>query len=91
MAASMMAIPAMEIVPMEVAVATEMAGASRWDGLILGMDQWLVAPANDGFLRGEYEVGAMKLFVSAGAGLWAGFAVRLGVPASIDLLVLRGA
>lgn len=60
-------------------------------GLILGMDQWLVAPANDGFVRGEYEVGAMKLFVSAGAGLWAGFAVRLGVPASIDLLVLRGA
>jgi predicted MPP superfamily phosphohydrolase len=60
-------------------------------GLILGMDQWLVAPANDGFVRGEYKVGAMKLFVSAGAGLWAGFAVRLGVPASIDLLVLRGA
>src|SRR2546429_7915087 len=55
-------------------------------GLIRGMAKWLVAPANDGFVRGEYEVGAMKLFVSAGAGLWAGFAVRLGVPASIDLL-----
>lgn len=60
-------------------------------GLIRGMDQWLVAPANNGFVRGEYEVDGMKLFVSAGAGLWAGFAVRLGVPASIDLLVLRGA
>ena len=59
-------------------------------GLIRGMDQWLVAPANNGFVRGEYEVDGMKLFVSAGAGLWAGFAVRLGVPASIDLLVLRG-
>lgn len=58
-------------------------------GLIRGMDQWLVAPANNGFVRGEYAVDGMKLFVSAGAGLWAGFAVRLGVPARIDLLVLR--
>lgn len=59
-------------------------------GLIRGLDQWLVAPANNGFVRGEYEVDGMKLFVSSGAGLWAGFAIRLGVPASIDLLVLRG-
>jgi uncharacterized protein len=55
------------------------------------MDRWLVAPANDGFVRGLYEVGAMRLFVSSGAGLWPGFAVRLGVPASIDILVLRAA
>jgi predicted MPP superfamily phosphohydrolase len=58
-------------------------------GLVRGMDQWLVAPANNGFVRGEYQVDGMRLFVSAGAGLWAGFAVRLGVPAGIDLLVLR--
>lgn len=58
-------------------------------GHILGMDQALVAPANNGFVRGLYEVGPMRLFVSAGAGLWAGFAVRLGVPARIDMLVLR--
>jgi hypothetical protein len=55
------------------------------------MDQWIVAPANDGFVRGLYEVGAMRLFVSSGAGLWPGFAVRLGVPSSIDVLVLRRA
>lgn len=58
-------------------------------GLIRGIDRWLVAPANDGFVRGLYEVDDMRLFVSAGAGLWAGFAVRLGVQPSIDLLVLR--
>lgn len=58
-------------------------------GHIRGMDQWLVAPANDGFVRGLYEVGPMRLFISSGAGLWPGFAVRLGVPSSIDVLVLR--
>ena len=58
-------------------------------GHIVGMDRWLVAPANDGFVRGLYDVGSMRLFVSAGAGLWPGFAVRLGVPSSIDVLVLR--
>ncbi|ARU05864.1 metallophosphatase [Comamonas serinivorans] len=58
-------------------------------GHVLGMDRWLVAPANDGFVRGLYRVGGMQLFVSNGAGLWVGFPLRLGVPASIDLLVLR--
>lgn len=60
-------------------------------GHIKGMDRWLVAPANDGFVSGLYEVGPMRLFVSNGAGLWPGFAVRLGVPSSIDVLVLRSA
>ena len=58
-------------------------------GHIIGMDRWIVAPANDGFVSGLYDVGAMRLFVSNGAGLWPGFAVRLGVPSSIDILVLR--
>ena len=58
-------------------------------GLISGMDRWLVAPFNNGFVRGQYDVDGMRLFVSAGAGLWAGFAVRLGVQPHIDLLVLR--
>lgn len=58
-------------------------------GHIIGMDRWIVAPANDGFVSGLYEVGPMRLFVSNGAGLWPGFAVRLGVPSSIDILVLR--
>lgn len=58
-------------------------------GQIRGMDRWLVAPANNGFVRGAYNVDGMRLWVSSGAGLWAGFAVRLGVPPAIDLLVLR--
>ena len=57
-------------------------------GLILGMDRWLVAPVNNGFVRGEYDVGNMKLLVSSGAGLWAGFAIRLGVAPRIELLTL---
>ena len=60
-------------------------------GHILGLDRWVVAPANDGFVSGLYDVGNMRLFVSNGAGLWPGFAVRLGVPSSIDILVLRSA
>lgn len=60
-------------------------------GHIFGMDRWIVAPANDGFVSGLYDVGPMRLFVGNGAGLWPGFAVRLGVPASIDVLVLRSA
>ncbi|MGB3393833.1 MAG: metallophosphoesterase [Stenotrophomonas sp.] len=58
-------------------------------GHIIGMDRWLVAPFNDGYVRGEYRVGGMTLFVSAGVGQWDGFTARLGVPSSIDVLVLR--
>lgn len=57
-------------------------------GLIAGMDRWLVAPVNNGFVRGEYSIGNMKLLVSSGAGLWAGFAVRLGVPPRVEVLNL---
>ncbi len=58
-------------------------------GHIIGMDRWLVAPFNHGFVRGDYRVGSMTLFVSAGAGQWDGFSARLGVPSRIDVLVLR--
>ena len=58
-------------------------------GHILGMDQWLVAPFNNGFVRGLYEIENMRLWLSSGAGLWAGFATRLGVAPAIDLLILR--
>ncbi|WP_313248546.1 metallophosphoesterase [Stenotrophomonas acidaminiphila] len=60
-------------------------------GHMLGFDRWVVAPANHGFVRGDYRVGPMTLFVSSGAGQWDGFGVRLGVPSSIDLLVLKAA
>lgn len=57
-------------------------------GQIWGFDR-IVASRNDGFLRGLYAVGDMRLHVSPGAGLWTGFPVRLGVPAEISRIVLR--
>ena len=60
-------------------------------GHIIGMDRWLVAPANAGFVRDAYRVGAMQLFVSGGAGQWDGFSARLGIDPRIDVLVLRSA
>ncbi|MDL2274862.1 metallophosphoesterase [Desulfosarcina sp. OttesenSCG-928-G10] len=57
-------------------------------GHIIGLGP-LIKPRNDGFLRGWYTVGSMKLYVSPGAGLWPGFSVRIGVPAEITCLVLR--
>jgi len=71
-------------------IGLQLAGHTH-GGHIRGFDRWVVAPFNNGFVRGLYEVGAMRLFVSNGAGLWSGFAVRLGVPARIDVLTLRRA
>lgn len=59
-------------------------------GQILGMDQ-MVARFNQGYLRGWYDVGPMKLYVNTGAGLWNGFPVRLGVPSEIARITLRSA
>lgn len=58
-------------------------------GHIVGMDRWLVAPANHGFVRGRYDLDGMTLFISAGAGQWDGFTARLGVRSRIDVLTLR--
>ena len=58
-------------------------------GQIVGMNQ-LVARFNQGSLYGWYQVGAMRMYVSSGAGLWNGFPVRLGVPAEIARIVLHG-
>ncbi len=58
-------------------------------GHILGFDRWVVAPFNDGYVRGEYKVQDMTLFVSRGVGQWDGFTARLGVPSGIEVLVLR--
>ncbi|MBD8636345.1 metallophosphoesterase [Stenotrophomonas sp. CFBP 13725] len=57
-------------------------------GHIIGMDQ-LVKRANGGFVSGRYAVGDMTLYVSNGAGLWPGFAARIGVPSEITLITLR--
>ncbi len=54
------------------------------------MDQ-LVKRANGGYVSGRYEVDGMTLYVSNGAGLWAGFPARIGVPSEITLITLRRA
>lgn len=59
-------------------------------GQIIGMDQ-LVKRANGGYVSGRYEVDGMTLYVSNGAGLWAGFPARIGVPSEITLITLRSA
>ncbi len=48
-------------------------------GQIIGMDQ-LVKRANGGFVSGRYDVDGMTLYVSNGAGLWAGFPRASGCP-----------
>lgn len=57
-------------------------------GQILGL-HWLVQLANNGFVSGLYKIGESGLYVSNGAGLWAGFPLRLGCPAEISLITLR--
>lgn len=61
-------------------------------GMIVGLDG-VIALLNHGYVSGEYRVeGAkeMRLYVSRGTSLWKGFPVRLGVPAEIACLTLRG-
>ena len=60
-------------------------------GLIRGVDQLFVAPANGGFVSGRYDVGPTQIYVSNGTGLWNGFPIRLGVPAEITEITLRPA
>ena len=50
----------------------------------------IVARFNGGYVRGWYDVGPMKLYVSRGTSLWNGFPMRLFDPAEITLLVLHG-
>lgn len=49
----------------------------------------IVARFNQGYVRGWYDVHGMPLYVNAGAGLWSGFPVRLGVPPEIACITLR--
>jgi len=70
-------------------VALQLSGHTH-GGHIVGMDQ-LVKRANGGFVSGLYAVDGMHLYVSNGAGLWPGFASRIGVPSEITLITLRRA
>jgi len=68
-------------------VMLELAGHTH-GGQILGpslLTRWV----NNGFVSGLYKVGAMRLYVSNGTGLWAGLALRLGRPSEITQIVLH--
>lgn len=58
-------------------------------GACLGMDLVVAKMGNEDHLRGLYREGKIALHVSPGTGQWAGFPLRLGVPAEISELVLR--
>ncbi len=47
--------------------------------------------ANNGFLKGFYQVGPTRLYVSSGTGLWGGFPVRLGTTPEITLFTIERA
>ena len=57
-------------------------------GVMPGLAQ-IVARMNGGFVRGFYEEGDARLYVSPGAGLWAGFPIRFFNRSEITLFVLR--
>lgn len=50
--------------------------------------QSISARFHGGYVSGYYTVETMRLHVSNGTGLWAGFPVRLGVPSEITLITL---
>jgi predicted MPP superfamily phosphohydrolase len=57
-------------------------------GQITGVN-YIIRQFNGGFLSGLYRVKNSLLYVSNGAGLWAGFPLRLFVPSEIAELTLR--
>jgi predicted MPP superfamily phosphohydrolase len=57
-------------------------------GQIQGLNH-IIAQFNEGYLRGWYKTRDMSLYVNAGAGLWSGFPLRLGVPSEIARITLR--
>jgi predicted MPP superfamily phosphohydrolase len=58
-------------------------------GMIIGIDKLLIAPSNEGVVRGEYDIDGMKLYISSGASLWSGFPIRFGRPSEIALITLK--
>lgn len=49
----------------------------------------LVSSWNEGHVRGLYEEGDLRLYVSPGTGQWAGFPLRIFNPAEITLFTLK--
>ena len=72
----------------EAGVSLQLSGHTH-GGMMPILDS-IVARFNGGYVRGWYDVGPMKLYVSRGTSLWNGFPMRLFDPAEITLLVLQG-
>ena len=72
----------------EAGVGLQLSGHTH-GGQIMGLHLF-VKSFNEGFVSGLYDVDGMKLYVSNGTGLWNGFPIRLGRPAEITEIVLRG-
>ena len=68
-------------------IALQLSGHTH-GGMIAGLDR-LIAPANNGFVSGRYQVGAMTLYVNNGTAIWPGFALRLGRPSELTRITLR--
>ena len=57
-------------------------------GVAPGFDR-LIARFNGGYVRGKYEIANGTLYVSPGAGQWAGLPVRFFNPPVVSVIVLR--
>lgn len=71
----------------EAGVSLQLSGHTH-GGMVYGLDK-IVAPLNNGYVSGLYQVGPMSLYVSNGTGLWNGFPLRLGKPSEITVLTLQ--
>ena len=61
-------------------------------GAVIWGVAWLpVAALNDWHVKGFFKEGDLTLYVTPGAGQWAGYQLRLGVPSEIAVLTLRRA
>ena len=60
-------------------------------GGLMPIIEQIIARFNKGYVRGWYDVGTMKLYVSRGTYLWSGFPIRLMDPSEITMMVLHPA
>lgn len=59
-------------------------------GQVLALNP-VVGKLNNGFIRGLYDVGELKLYINQGTDVWNGFLLRLGTVGEISLLTLKRA
>ncbi|MDR1038688.1 MAG: metallophosphoesterase [Deltaproteobacteria bacterium] len=58
-------------------------------GGLIPVLSYFVKRANDGFLKGWYEVDTLMMYAHPGTGLWSGIPMRLFNPSEITLLTVR--